>query len=70
MRRCSTRIIGRVSFADTVEKIKQDTRNYAKRQWTFLRKLPGIVWFEAEDPGLEEKVIELYERENTPGSEL
>ena len=61
---------GRVSFADTVEKIKQDTRNYAKRQWTFLRKLPGIVWFEAEDLGLEEKVIELYERENTPGSEL
>ncbi len=36
---------GRCSLPEAVEKIKQHTRNYAKRQMTWFRKNPGIQWF-------------------------
>ncbi|HOT62280.1 MAG TPA: tRNA (adenosine(37)-N6)-dimethylallyltransferase MiaA [Treponemataceae bacterium] len=29
--------------------IKRDSRRYAKRQYTFFRSLPGVVWFFADD---------------------
>lgn len=29
--------------------IKRDTRHYAKRQLTFMRSLPGVLWFGADD---------------------
>ena len=35
---------GGVSLSAAVEKIKQNTRNYAKRQMTWLRKDKGIIW--------------------------
>jgi tRNA dimethylallyltransferase len=35
---------------EIAERIKLDTRRYAKRQMTFFRALPGIEWIEAE-PG-------------------
>jgi len=37
---------GKTNFEDTISLIKQKTRNYAKRQWTFLRALEGIKWVE------------------------
>lgn len=58
---------GQLSFEETVAKIKQDTRNYAKRQWTFLKKLPGIIWLEASDPALEQRVADIYERDVQQG---
>lgn len=39
--------------------IKKNTRNYAKRQLTFFRKLPGIVWLNPKANDNEEKVEEL-----------
>lgn len=32
-----------------IGKIKQHTRNYAKRQLTFMRSLPDVHWFQADD---------------------
>ena len=36
----------KTNLEDTISLIKQKTRNYAKRQWTFLRALKGIEWIE------------------------
>ena len=38
--------------------IKQNTRHYAKRQITFFKKLPGIVWLSPADTS-DEKILEL-----------
>lgn len=35
-----------ISHSTMCDVIKQNTRNYAKRQLTFFRKLPGIVWLD------------------------
>ena len=35
-----------VTLPEAVEKIKQNTRKFAKRQLTWFRKDPGIEWFE------------------------
>jgi tRNA dimethylallyltransferase len=40
--------------------IKQNTRHYAKRQQTFFKKLPGIVWLKPQDATVE-KVMELFD---------
>ena len=42
-----------------VEKIKQNTRRYAKRQITFFKKIPNIVWLENNDEVVE-KILNLY----------
>jgi tRNA A37 N6-isopentenylltransferase MiaA len=38
--------------------IKQNTRRYAKRQITFFKKLPNLVWLNPED-ATAERVLEL-----------
>ena len=35
---------GEMSFDDAIDKLKQNTRNYAKRQLTWFRKNPDIKW--------------------------
>lgn len=32
-----------------IEKLKQNTRNYAKRQFTYFKKLPNIIWKNYKD---------------------
>ena len=44
---------GNVSFKDAVEKIKQNTRNYAKRQMTWFRKDKQINWISAAGDGIQ-----------------
>jgi tRNA dimethylallyltransferase len=39
----------KIDLARAVELIKQHTRNYAKRQMTWFRKQPGIVWLRPDD---------------------
>lgn len=39
----------KLTLAQAVELIKQNTRNYAKRQMTWFRKDEEVKWFEAED---------------------
>jgi tRNA dimethylallyltransferase len=40
---------GKLSLADAIERIKINTRQYAKRQLTWFRKDPAIHWFAPED---------------------
>lgn len=40
----------KISFEAAVELIKQNTRNYAKRQLTWFRKDANIKWFEPSQP--------------------
>ena len=41
---------GEYTLSEAVEKIKTNTRRYAKRQMTWLRKDTSIQWFDPEDP--------------------
>lgn len=41
---------GETDLPTTIEKIKQATRNFAKRQLTWYRKMPYIKWFDAAVP--------------------
>jgi len=51
---------GHISLEEAVEKIKQNTRRFAKRQLTWFRKDNSIKWF---DPGQDSAVIS-YIKEN------
>jgi tRNA dimethylallyltransferase len=37
------------TLEEAVEKLKQNTRNFAKRQLTWFKKNEGVVWFEPEN---------------------
>jgi len=48
---------GRMSLDAAVSLTKADTRQYAKRQMTWFRKMDGVAWFSPEDrAGLEEYI--------------
>ena len=53
-------IKGNVALDEAVNQIKQYSRNYAKRQITFMKKIPQIKWFNAFDKDLQEKIIQDY----------
>lgn len=40
---------GEVDFEEAVRLLKRDTRRYAKRQFTWFRKEPGLVWMDPAD---------------------
>jgi tRNA dimethylallyltransferase len=48
---------GKYSLDEAVDKIKQHTRNYAKRQMTWFRKDPEFTWFDADDAQITEKIL-------------
>ncbi len=48
---------GKLSFDEMKELIKKNTRNYAKRQYTWFKKVDGAKVFKAEDTDLIEKEI-------------
>jgi len=50
---------GRYTLDEAVEKIKQNTRHYAKRQMTWLRKDKGMHWLSADDAGIIDKIMAL-----------
>ena len=37
---------GRCSVDDAIQRLKRDTKRYAKRQWTWFRRDPAIQWIE------------------------
>ena len=39
-------LCGELSAEETVSQIKRDTRHYAKRQMTWFKADPEILWFE------------------------
>ncbi len=50
---------GNITLTDAIEKIKTNTRRYAKRQMTWFRKDKDIHWFDYDDTS---KMIDFIER--------
>jgi tRNA dimethylallyltransferase len=48
-----------ISYDEMVELIKQHTRNYAKRQMTWFRKMSGVEWFDIRPEDPPEKIAAL-----------
>lgn len=44
---------------EAVTKIKQNTRNYAKRQMTWFRKDKSLHWLHADDPAIIDKILSI-----------
>ncbi len=51
---------GRVSFDEAVRTMKQDTRRYAKRQLTWFKADPEIVWIPSDEVMKLKKDISLF----------
>lgn len=51
---------GEYSISTAIEKIKQHTRNYAKRQITWFKRNKDIIWFDSFEENLLEKVLDLF----------
>lgn len=47
----------KLTLPEAVEKIKQNTRHYAKRQMTWFKKDKEIHWLPADDPGIADKIL-------------
>lgn len=56
-------IRGEASYADTLALLQQATRNYAKRQLTWLRRDERVVWIEASGRSAEEVARKILEHE-------
>ena len=50
---------GEAGFEETLKRILELTRQYAKRQLTWFKKEPGVHWLEADSPALLESAEEL-----------
>ena len=46
-RHIAAHLAGEYDEAEMVRRFKQDTRQFAKRQWTWFRKEPDIIWLSA-----------------------
>ncbi len=47
------------TLPEAIDKIKQHTRNYAKRQLTWFKKDPELIWFSPYKTGLIEEIMAL-----------
>lgn len=50
---------GKCALDEAIDKIKQHTRNYAKRQMTWFKKDKEMWWFDAGDANVVAKILEL-----------
>jgi tRNA dimethylallyltransferase len=50
----------KITLEEAMEKIKQNTRNYAKRQLTWFKKDKEIIWLSAEDADLVSKMLRCF----------
>lgn len=48
---------GKCTLTEAVDKIKQHTRNYAKRQMTWFKKDEQMLWFSANEVGIVDKML-------------
>lgn len=56
---------GEKSLEECVNLLKQKTRNYAKRQITWFKKTPNLIWFdksEISDNDIVNEIIKLYKK--------
>ena len=52
---------GNCTLEEAIDKLKQHTRNYAKRQITWFKRNKDIIWFDIEkDKDIINKIINLY----------
>ena len=52
---------GAAELAPCVEKLKQASRNYAKRQLTWFRHMDGVVWLDASAPDVAARAVQWTE---------
>lgn len=57
---------GRTSYEEAVERIKRNTRRYAKRQLTWFRRDPAVRWFA---PDADEEIVAWIGRDGIPSEE-
>jgi tRNA dimethylallyltransferase len=53
---------GEIDLQTAIEKIKLNTRHYAKRQMTWFRKDKEIIWLDANDNNLIERILEHFQQ--------
>lgn len=53
-------LLGQAPWDETIEHFKRDTRRYAKRQLTWFRADPDIVWFEPSDIDAMRKKVGIF----------
>ena len=52
---------GELSYDDMIEKLKKETRHYAKRQLTWFKRDKRIIWLKKEEAV--ERIIDEYAKE-------
>ena len=52
-------LTGELEYDEMTAKIKQATRNFAKRQFTWYKKMPYIHWFDVEKLPDQEQIVEI-----------
>jgi tRNA dimethylallyltransferase len=52
-------LAGELDYAAMVAKLKQATRHFAKRQFTWYKKMPYIHWFDVEKQPAPEQIVEI-----------
>jgi tRNA dimethylallyltransferase len=53
---------GEVDLSRAIENVKLNTRHYAKRQLTWFRQDQEIIWLDAEDGGLIQKILDHFNK--------
>ncbi|MHB8963599.1 MAG: tRNA (adenosine(37)-N6)-dimethylallyltransferase MiaA, partial [Saccharofermentanales bacterium] len=48
---------GTATYDESIAYIKQASRNYAKRQLTWFRRIPSLTWIDNTDPVATAKTI-------------
>jgi tRNA dimethylallyltransferase len=51
---------GRLELKEAIDRIKLNTRHYAKRQLTWFRKEQNVTWLDADDRDLAERIVGLF----------
>ena len=51
-----------ITLNEAIEQIKLNTRHYAKRQITFFKKLPNLIYLQKDEKNVE-RIIEEYDRQ-------
>ena len=54
---CIEYLNGMVTFPEAAERVKQNTRNYAKRQLTYFKKFEFYKWFEKDDISVDDSSV-------------
>jgi len=54
-------ILGNISEAEGIERAKFDLHAYIRRQLTYFKKMPHVVWVNVSNDGFEKRVYTLFE---------